>query len=220
MIPEIDAKLDGIFASITHKQAKTYKKYWKSITPRKRNDFAMRWVFAFLSIQTNWQNNVRAYEMLQADTSWRKSKQDLRSMLEISGVGLHNNRTNFIWDFWQTYKEDKDIIFRRKKESWTDFRARLVDQFNGIGTAKVSFALEMCFPMESPLICIDTHMARLYGYNPSRLKDSEYLEAEKDWSFRAEQNNLAPGIARHIYWDSIQKFSSPRYWSYILERKF
>jgi len=85
-----------------------------------------------------------------------------------------------------------------------------------LGQAKTSFAIEMLYPTEAKVVCMDTHLFQIYGLNQT--KDAKkYKTLEADWIARSEARGLAPYMARCLYWDKNQNRKNSRYWSKVLE---
>ena len=213
--------LDTVFNNISSQEIKHYTKYWKSIQPKTDEEIFKRWLFAYTSIHTTWQGNLRGYNAIKNFDEWIGSKQILSEKLFESKCGMHNKRTEFIWNFAQDFFANTKDFHKQKNESWIDFRNRLVKKCNGIGIAKVSFTLEMCFPTQAEVVCLDVHMLRLYEIPILKFgskKDIEiYQNHEQDWIHRSKALRTSPYISRCIFWDKKQKQSDSRYWSWVLE---
>lgn len=193
-----------------------YTKYLKSIAPQTSNEIFWRFVFAFLSIHSTYKSNTRGYMMLRNPGAWR-TYQTLRDALVASGCGMHNQRARFLWKFREEFfggyygalTLEPDLQRRRNM---------LVDKLLGIGMAKVSFALEMSFPTQSSVVCLDVHHLRLYGKDATNVSKKDYMECEDDWCARSKKVGIAPFVVRNIFWDKLKKQSSPRFWSYVFEK--
>lgn len=88
----------------------------------------------------------------------------------------------------------------------------------GLGPAKVSFALEMAFPLEAEVLCLDVHMLRLYGKKTQDLRVGEYQRMEADWVARSRAVDMPPYIVKQMHWDRLQGRPDSRYWSHVLEK--
>jgi hypothetical protein len=213
--------VDQIFSSITSDDIKEYTRYWKSIAPKNNQDIFRRWLFAYTSIKTTWEANVRGYNAIKNFDEWIGDKELLRAKLIEAKCGLHNMRADYIWQFSEQFFGNNKDFRKNRTESWTQFRDRLVKQTKGIGITKVSFTLEMCYPDKAEVVCLDTHMLQLYGVNSQKfdVKSGKniYLQHEQDWITRSKELNSAPCITRAIYWDRKQNQENSRYWSYVLE---
>jgi len=209
--------LDVIFANINQDQIKKYTDYWSSIVPVSDREILQRWLFAFMSIRTTWTNNVRGYNAIKDYEDWIDNQDVLLMKLIESKCGMHNKRADILWKFAQDFLNNPEQFKKSESESWTTLRDKLVKRCKGIGIAKVSFTLEMCFPIEAEVVCLDTHMMKLYDMTNKRENYIKYLQSELDWIHRSKQLGTSPCITRAIYWDSIQKQQDSRYWSHVLE---
>ena len=213
--------IENLFNSITTKQVREYKKYWNSVAPKTDDEIFRRWLFAYTSIHTNWEGNVRGYNAIKDFDQWTNDKTALRQKLYDARCGLYNNRTEFIWDFKEDFMANTSEFHRKKNETWVEFRDRLVQRCKGIGIAKVSFTLEMCFPNKAEVVCLDTHMLQLYGVKQQKFDSGAgkriYTLHEQDWIDRSKEINASPYVARCIFWDRKQNQGDSRYWSHVLE---
>jgi thermostable 8-oxoguanine DNA glycosylase len=135
-----------------------------------------------------------------------------------SRCGMQNNRTKYLNKFIKEFWADQaKFVAKEEEESWTGWRDRLVKSILGLGKAKVSFALEMLYPVEAQVACMDTHLFQVYGLDQS--KDAkQYDTIEADWVDRSKERGLAPYMARCLYWDKNQNRKNSRYWSKVLEK--
>ena len=150
--------------SIRQSTIDRYCDYWHGIEPRNTEDKWRRWLFAFVSIRAQWKANKESYRML-AGENWQ-TKDELSFILHKSRIGLVPMRERAIWEFTQEVKKDRSIIEPHFDDTWQTWRNRLVKKFFGIGLAKVSFAMEMCYPMYCGVVCLDTHILKMYGVDP------------------------------------------------------
>ena len=200
-----------------------YEQYWNSITPTTNNEFFLRWLFAFTSIHSTWQSNVRCYNHIKNFEQWINNKSKLSELLILSRAGLQQNRLEAIWDFKNKFFENPNQFKKSSDESWFSLRNRLAKDLKGIGLAKTSFALELCYPNSVGVVCLDVHILRLLnmnilGYKVSSNKDvNEYTKGEEYWLEKTNKLNTSPYITRCIYWDDLQNHSDSRYWSKCLE---
>ena len=182
------------------------------ITPA---DYFRRWLFAYASIQTGWERNCLVYNRIK-DLTWLWSEDELRYRMEESRAGLHNVKAANILRFARTFWADPTAFYGGKGETWTAFRNRLSTMVPGIGLAKTSFVLEMTWPRRAEVVCLDTHMRRLYG-TTDRQDPAEYAAIERHWVETCRRNGRSPALARWIYWDQNQGYNSCRYWTYVFE---
>ena len=217
-------KADSFFATFPRDKVVAYKEYWESVRPQNVEDIFRRYLFAYTSVHTTWQGNVKGYNAIKNFDEWVDDENILREKLHKSGVGLHNNRTKYIWDFAAKFwANPKDFYFTAKK-GHVKKRDSIVNKINGIGLAKVSFALEMIHPNEARVLCLDVHMLRLYGmghlkYNKSNSGIHQYKKAEQHWNVHCGKNKIPSYVARCAYWDRLQGKNDSRYWSYVLENE-
>lgn len=212
---------DKFFANFPKDKVTRYKDYWDSVQPQNTSDIFRRYLFAYCSVHTTWKGNCSGYNAIKNFEEWNDDKEILRNKLANSGVGLHNNRTEYIWDFKDKFwANPKDFYFTTKKYHIKK-RDQIVDKIKGLGTAKVSFALEMTHPNSARVLCGDVHMLRLYGMEnltyQSKSGFSKYRKAEQHWNVNCGKLGVPSYIARCIYWDSVQNQEDSRYWSYVLE---
>jgi thermostable 8-oxoguanine DNA glycosylase len=213
--------LDTIFSNISKDEIRAYNQYWKTVTPKNNDDIFRRWLFAFTSIHTTWEGNVRGYNAIKDFNQWADNKEKLRELLIAAKCGLYNNRTEYIWDFKNAFFSNPKEFQKKRSESWVDLRDRLMNSCKGIGIAKVSFTLEMCYPHLAEVTCLDTHMIQLYELPLQKFDSGKgytiYRQYEQDWITRSKALGVSPYITRSIFWDRKQKQHNSRYWSYVLE---
>jgi hypothetical protein len=206
-----------------------YAEYWESITPDNHSEIVKRWLFAFMSVHTSWRRNVLGYKAVAKDLSWwfKEDKESLLQKISTSGVGLQNQRLKGIWKLLRYCKYNNiNILDRNFYEhlSWQEYRDTLVQLFKGahIGMAKVSFAIEMMYPKDCQVVCLDTHMLRLYGHSGKtafKPGDTLYRAMEDHWVETCNNLGYSPTMARHAYWDTLQSQPNTKYWSYVFDKK-
>jgi len=221
-------KVESFFESIKDKDIESYNDYWGELKPQSSNAAFRRYLFAFMSVHTSWKNNCKGYNAIKQFTNWTLEKgeqlelwnynsDDLFKRIEATRVGMQNNRTNYIGKFNDTFWDDpSDYLARNSNETWTEWRDRLAKKILGLGKAKTSFAIEMLFPLEAQVVCMDTHLFQVYGLNQSK-HSKLYNDIEADWLERSEKRGTAPYMARCLYWDKNQNRKNSRYWSKVLE---
>lgn len=191
-----------------------YMDYWKSLIPDTREDEFRRLLFAFLSIHTTWQNNIRAYQML-SKLDWLGDRERLRKLLIATSAGLHNVRTDRIYKAAEQWFSGG--LNRRGSESLRNYRERLVTSLFGIGMAKVSFFIEMLNPFQTQVVCLDVHQLKLYGIENKVPSPEQYRIIEAHWCGSCLRRKIPPYVARSIYWDTLKNELSTHYWSYVLK---
>ena len=215
------SKVDEFFANFPKDKIVSYKDYWESVKPQNNDEIFRRYLFAYCSVHTTWQGNVKGYNAIKNFNEWISDKETLRTKLHKSGVGLHNNRTEYIWDFQNKFwGNPKDFYFTTKKYH-VKKRDNIVDKIKGISQAKVSFALETIHPNECRVLCGDVHILRLYGMEHLKYKSGTglrmYKQMERHWSINCGKLKVPSYIARCLYWDSVQQKDDSRYWSWVFE---
>ena len=92
-------KVAKFFDSIKDKDINNYNNYWSQLQPRMIDDAFRRYVFAFLSVHTTWENNCKAYNVLKDFNKWRDNDTLLHKKLVQSRVGMQNQRTKYLKKF-------------------------------------------------------------------------------------------------------------------------
>lgn len=187
---------------------------WLSAAPVSAADFFRRWLFAYASIQTGWERNMVIYNALK-DLKWVGDDEELRRRLVQTKAGMHNVRAKNIAAFARDYWSNPAEFYGRPGETWSTYRTRLISRIPGMGIAKTSFVLEMTWPIRAGVICIDTHIAQLYDYDPGKLTESEYVKFENHWVTCSRAKGMAPAITRALYWDSKQGYKNSDYWNCV-----
>jgi hypothetical protein len=221
-------KVSTFFDSIKDSEISSYDDYWSELKPQTNNAVFRRYLFAFMSVHTSWQMNCKGYNAIKQFNKWaieaseqlefwNYDSEKLFKRIERTRVGMQNNRTNYIGTFsGKFWGNPDDYIHANSGEGWTEWRDRLCKEILGLGKAKTSFAIEMLFPTEAKVVCMDTHLFQVYGCDQRRdMKKYEALEA--DWIKRSDERGIAPYMARCLYWDKNQNRKSSRYWSKVLE---
>ena len=210
-------RLDTFFKNIKDSDIQTYSEYWKTVEPKNEEEVFKRYLFAFMSVHTSWQNNCKGYEAIKDHNEWKDNKEKLRQKIKNTRVGLQNNRTNYIGafssDFWGN---PTFYIHPTGSEGWATWRDKLSKRILGLGEAKTSFAIEMIHPTDAKVVCLDTHLFQLYGLNQTKHRKL-YKAIEIDWLNRCKERNVSSYIARCLYWDKKQNYKDSRYWSKVLE---
>ncbi len=210
--------MDSFLSKLDRKKVQEYKKYWKRLTPKTSRDYYLRFIFAFLSIQTTWLQNVRAF--LQFWTLPKDfTQEELKEALVESGSGMHDVKSKFMYAFSNNFWKWPENYYPRSYESMTDCRNRLMINIDGLGYAKTAFALELAYPETCDVACLDRHMLDLFKYdkNKNTPKPSEYLEMEEGWRALCAKHKIPCPIARHLVWDNKQEKRSTQYWSLAFE---
>ena len=215
-------KADEFFKNFPKDKVVAYKDYWESIRPKNNDDIFRRYLFSFMSVHTTWESNVKGYLAVKDFHDWFEDKNKLLQKIKDSGVGLHNNRTEYIWKFKdQFFANPKDYMITSKKYH-VKKRDSIVEKISGLGLTKSTFPLELQLPNEARVVCLDIHLLRLYGcenlkYNKSKSGSQIYRKIERHWSTSCGRLKVPCYIMRSLYWNSVQKQENCRYWSFCLE---
>ena len=222
------AKVEHFFESIKDRDIESYNDYWGELKPQSNNAAFRRYLFAFMSVHTSWKNNCKGYKAIKQFKNWTLEQTNqlqlwnynadaLFAAIESTRVGMQNNRTNYIGTFNDAFwNNPNDYLHPTNSEGWSEWRDRLAKKILGLGKAKTSFAIEMLFPLEAQVVCMDTHLFQIYGLNQTKHSKS-YNDIESDWLERSKKRGIAPYIARCLYWDKNQGRKNSRYWSKVLE---
>ncbi len=208
--------VEKFFNGLSRDKIDRYCEYWDSIKPRTASEIFRRWLFAFMSVHTSWKSNVEGYNAIKDWWEWCGNYKALLKAIDGSRVGMQNNRARYISQFAQEFWKNGEFYEKGDSETWTEYRNRLEEKTLGLGPAKTSFSLEMCFPTEAHVTCLDTHLFQVYGLDQSR-DLRRYEEIEAHWLDMSRMWNVPAYVARCIYWDEKQRKEDSRYWSYVLE---
>jgi thermostable 8-oxoguanine DNA glycosylase len=216
------SKVDEFFANFPKDKIVSYKDYWESVKPQNNDEIFRRYLFAYMSVHTTWKSNVAGYNAIKNFNEWLDNKELLREKIKNSGCGLYNNRTKFIWDFKDKFWVNPKDFYLTTKRYHVKKRDQIVNNISGLGTAKVSFALEQSHPNECRVFCGDTHMLELYGMKTLTYQSKKgldlYKKMERHWSVNCGKIGVPAYIARSIFWDIKQNKEDSRYWSYVFEQ--
>ena len=208
--------VEKFFASITEDEIIDHSVVWERLKPTNDVDVFQRWLFAFCSVHTSYESNMRGYLAIKNFTEWFNKDEVLFDKLKDSGVGLYNNRTKFISEFATKYWQNPNLFKFKKNQKWSEFRDSLVKDILGLGMAKVSFALEMIYTFDCGVFCCDTHLFQAYGYDQS-LHLPKYRELENHWTEFSAMYNVPSAIARAIYWNRKKGEKDCSYWADVLD---
>ena len=211
------SNIERYFTELDYSVVPAYVDYWNSVTPSNDTQVFQRWLFAFMSVHTSWKANMAGYLAIKDWWLWLNKWDELLKAIENSRVGMHNIRAKYIAEFAYKFWENPGRYKKTADETWVAFRNRLKHATLGLGPAKTSFALEMCYPTEAKLTCLDTHMFQAYGLD--QVKDAkQYDKIEMHWVDMCTMWRIPPYVARCIYWDLKQGYPDSRYWSSVLEQ--
>ncbi len=210
--------VERFFESITEDEIIDTSLVWEKLKCTNDMEQFQRWLFAFCSVHTSYESNMRGYLAIKDFTEWFNRDDVLKQKLIESGVGMYNNRTKFISQFATKFWQNPNLFKFKKDQSWSDFRNGLVKEILGLGMAKVSFALEMIYTFEAQVMCADTHLFQAYGYK-QELHSNKYDEIEKHWIEFSAMYNVSPAISRAIYWNRKKGEKDCYYWAKVLDNQ-
>ena len=211
------SKVEKFFLQLDYTQVPVYKDYWQQVAPKNDSEAFQRWLFAFMSVHTSWKSNIAGYLAIKDWWTWINKNDDLLFKLENSRVGMQINRVKYLDQFAQKFWQNPSAYKKNSSETWVEFRDRLKEITLGLGPAKTSFAIEMCYPNKARVTCLDTHMFQAYGLDQT--KDAKhYKDIEQHWVDMCIMWNIPSYVARCLYWDNKQGYNDSRYWSYVLEK--
>lgn len=212
---KINNKVYDYMAGLSQARIDSYSLYWDSIRPVSHMDYWQRWLFAIISVNLSWQANVRAYNLLK-DKAHKCSFKTLFKTLQKSKAGLYKVKSRAIFEF-------REKFFANPQRYYPDlnnlqkFRDAVAKDSYGLKLTKTSFALELMYPLHADVVCLDRHIARIYGVNnPTR---PQYRAMEAHWLDACHSFNIPSPIARHCYWDDFQQQPDTTYWSYVFEEE-
>jgi len=216
------SKADIFFKNFPKDKVVSYKEYWESIRPKTNEDIFRRYLFSFCSVHTTWESNIKGYLALKDFNDWFDDKNILLEKIKNSGVGLHNNRADYIWKFKDQFFSNPKEYMITSKRGHVKKRDSIVDKISGLGLTKSTFPLELQLPNEVRVVCLDIHLLRLYGcenlkYNKSKSGTQTYKNIERHWSVSCGKLKVPCYIMRSLYWNSVQKQDNCRYWAYVFE---
>lgn len=212
------AKFNEFFNSLKLAHVRRETKYWESLQTNSDFDVFKRWLFAILSVNSDWKSNVYAYKFLLSDFSWMISRESLDAKMPLAKVGLNVRRAEGIWQLVEGFREDPKQFTKKDDETWVECRDRLIGRIRGLGNAKTTYALNLSYPVDAELLCLDIHVLRFMGYEKQSISSlRQYKEYETLWMDKCDDVGVAPNVAREIYWNRVQGRTNSRYWSYCLE---
>ena len=197
-----------------------YRRYADHIRPRTAGDLFRRALFAYASVHTTWELNVRLYTHIKDYQEWLDDPDKLKDRIIASRAGLYNNRTRYIMDFAGKFWDHPRWFWKNDVETWMQYRNRLQVTALGLGPAKSSFVVEMAYLDTCEVVCSDTHFYRAYGVPPNKVNkvsDKEEKMMEQHWLSTCQSLSVPSAIARWAKWDRLMGYSEPRYWSHVLE---
>jgi hypothetical protein len=201
------------FESIKQPTIERYKTDWTTIIPKSDHETLNRWRFAYCTVHTPWENSCDQYNRFK-HTYEDQEYPALVRLLKDSGGGMWDIKAygiailHYLWQI-------QSPLFDKPTRKWQAFRNTIRNNLPKLGLAKTSFAIEMLYPHDAQVICIDRHMFKAFGWEDvDRVcSDAQYHYYENYWVDISNEYNLAPVISRNLFWDIIQQQDSSMYWA-------
>lgn len=199
-----------------------YSNYFSRIDPVIPHDMWKRYLFAYTTVNLSWQSSVKLYTELDR-LEWPAPEWKIKDAFITARAGFHETRPRYIADFAAKYFRGVNYLKfqHRPSRNWIEFRDALDKEILGLGMIKISFTMELAYPQETEIVCLDRHMlARIFHTDPTRnCTGPRYLHYERLWVQTCRRYGVAPGIARLAYWDKLQGQNSPDYWAHVFKQK-
>lgn len=195
--------LDESFKNITEAEYNQVKEELVKHKPKTDKARLNRVIFAHLSVQQTCKANTKSFRYIKenADDNSFKDLQSSLVMVNNCCAGLNNMRAKGLWLSHKIHKEDSSFLSKRDGESWKECRSRLNGQLFGINLAKISFALELMYPSEAKVVCLDKHLLTQFGHPAGRpIKQQEYYDYETYFLDLCSKYNYLPAVAREVIW--------------------
>lgn len=228
------AKLNQLFGNITLKDVAQYRAYWETINPTDEYQIYLCWLYAMVTVNMSEKKSTPIFEDL-ADLSYRPLNQtDVRNVFVRHRAGMHNMAAEAISEFSMSYWANPGY-FRAAAAANAIERDRLLKKYTDrglkrIGFTKMSFLIELLYPLSANVVCIDRHVARWFEVNAKKINRKSYIFLESHWLGLCQHYNVPSPLARHILWDKCQEslrtktqishdLESPDYWAAGLKRR-
>ena len=212
--------VESFFDSIPRTLVDRYVDYWGAMGAKRDHDFLSYGLFALLSVRMSMEKNIDAYKAL-CKFDW-VDVEDISQRLESLRTGFHKTRAVAVDKYYQQFRDAVNELKKPDNMSWSDYRDKLT-KIRGLGLAKSSFAVEIKYPLDCDVVCLDTHMLTFYtgAKNQPTPAPTIYKELERHWVRESRKRDIPPAIARHIYWDQTRNEQDhSRAWSHVLEPSY
>lgn len=217
---ELD-KVRKAFSELPADGYRAYLAHFKRLKPSGPEEVYRRFLFSFLSVQTDWMMNVELYRALR-DYDWREGVEPVKAYFKKVGAGFHETRPMRLHAFHTAFWESPEWFQKSPLESWVAYRDRLDSTVNGLSNAKLGFVAEMMYPDTSELVCLDRHMLRgVFDVSSTRwgvrCPRKRYLEYERRWVDEARWRGMAPAVSRLLHWDRALGFDNSLFWTEVFD---
>jgi len=196
-----------------------YLHYFEKIRPKTAEDKFRRGLCAIATVHSTYESTVKLYASLW-NLSWMGDSELLKKRIDASRAGLANNRTKFIMEYTALFWQFPDLFKHKDGEPWHVTRDRIMAHVKGLGISKSAFFLELLYPKECRVVCMDVHMLRLYGVQDAQIAKvtkADMVRMETHWDMACRHLDINPVATRWLFWDTQQGKKDSRYWAWILE---
>jgi len=158
-----------------------------------------RYLFAFLSINTAFPPNCEAYERMRG-RKWTDVDETEQAIRLTPSVAFAPTKARDIVTFTKRYLVNAGQFRLRRGETPAALRDRL--NIQGLGQAKLSFALALTCPTTSNVVCLDRHVQRwATGRNRNGLSPRLYGRIERALVKVGECYGVSAFVAQWCVWD-------------------
>ncbi len=197
--------LNKHFKSITSKDIDEHTAHWQGLIPSTAEEIWSRIEFAGISPRVTYSVNVKAFKYLSFDRDLHyNSYSSMLKALKHCGTGIYKVKTKCLLDTYSKYVKDPRQFLKQQDETWQTYRNRITAEVYGLGYAKASFAVELLYPLQAEVVCLDTHILKLFGIKNRSIQDKEDYQAfEHEFLLKCKELNIPPPIARNIIWNEL-----------------
>jgi len=163
-----------------------------------------RYLFAFLSINTAFAPNCEAFARMRG-RYWTDETETLASIRLTPSVSFAPTKAKDIAAFTKRYLAHPEAFRIRPSETPSEARERL--NIQGLGQAKLSFALALASPTMADVACLDRHVQRwATGRDRKALSPREYKRIERALSLVGERYGVSTFVAQWCVWDWMRGY--------------
>ena len=158
-----------------------------------------RYLFAFLSINTPFEHTCSAFLRMRG-RYWLDASEAEASIRRSPLVSYAPTKARDIVAFTTRFLAHPEVWRIRADETAADTRARLNVQ--GLGTAKLSFALALLAPTSANVACVDRHIQRwARGSIKNTLAVKTYANIERSLVAVGQRYGVSAFVAQWTIWD-------------------
>lgn len=208
--------------SVPKTHLRDYERYWRHLRKQMRTDGVwQRWVFARASVNMSTSGLLRAYRyLLRYPPGFSRTMTERQYVARLRRArvgGQFTVRGGGIYRFDRQFLADPDRF--APANPTPAVRDALMTNAYGLARAKTAFGLELLSPIECTAVCIDRHVARLFGATgaENKMTDAFYEEAEAYWLKLARSRGTSSFVLRQAVWDRNLGQPTSRWWSFVFE---